>query len=91
MGIYKFGQVAQGTLIVFPLQTGETSLVNAAMFVVMHHRALSQFIELQLPQISAGEILLQISAAPGAPPFLTRGSLPEAPQRGMDTVSEKTG
>lgn len=91
VSIKKFGVANQGTLLVYPLQDGTTTRINAAMFVVLHHQTLYQFMQPQLLATGAQEAMLKVYASKAAEPFLKLGTPVTGQTRSIISVSQKTG
>lgn len=89
--IKKYGVASQGTLIAYPLQDGATTEVRAAMFVVLQHQSLYQFLRPQLLATGAQEAMLKIYAQNATEPFLARGTPVAGVTRSIRGVSAKTG
>ena len=91
VSIKRFGVANQGTLLVYPLQDGATTRVSAAMFVVLHHQNLYQFLRPQLLATGAQEAMLKVYALQDTAPFLERGTPVTGETRSIQSVSKKTG
>ncbi len=91
VSIKKYGVANRGTLLIYPLQDGTTTKITAAMFVVLQHQNLYQFLRPQLIATGAQEAMLKIYGQEAAEPFLAKGTPVTGEKRSIQSVSAKTG
>ena len=91
VSIKKYGVANRGTLLIYPLQDGTTTKITAAMFVVLQHQNLYQFLRPQLIATGAQEAMLKIYGQEASEPFLSKGTPVTGEKRSIQSVSAKTG
>ncbi|NLG24261.1 MAG: helix-turn-helix transcriptional regulator [Clostridiales bacterium] len=91
VAIGKYGVVARGTLIVCPLQHDTLSRVEAALFAVVPHQNLHQFLSPQLLATGAQQAMFKVYGGDQSRPFLSWGTPVNGQARVIQSPSAATG